>query len=118
MYHTVRSWHRWAGVIAALFLLLISCTGFLLAIAVAPFVTYRIFGAIRKLQSATHRIATGDFDYDPQIPVGDEISDQSSVPAYSADEKTRISDQSAGDAMRAITRAARTTRAANNAARA
>ena len=54
---------------------IISCTGFLLAIGVAPFVTYRIFGAIRKLQSATHRIAAGDFDYDPQIPVGDEISD-------------------------------------------
>ena len=54
---------------------IISCTGFLLAIAVAPFVTYRTFGAIRKLQSATHRIAAGDFDYDPQIPVGDEISD-------------------------------------------
>ncbi|HBA87362.1 MAG TPA: diguanylate cyclase [Geobacter sp.] len=53
----------------------ISCTGFLLAIGVAPFVTYRTFGAIRKLQSATHRIAAGDFDYDPQIPVGDEISD-------------------------------------------
>lgn len=53
----------------------ISCTGFLLAIAVAPFVTYRTFGAIRKLQSATHRIAAGDFDYDPQIPLGDEISD-------------------------------------------
>lgn len=53
----------------------ISCTGFLLAIGVAPFVTYRTFGAIRKLQSATHRIAAGDFDYDPQIPLGDEISD-------------------------------------------
>lgn len=53
----------------------ISLTGFLLAIGVAPFVTYRIFGAIRKLQSATHRIAAGDFDYDPQIPLGDEISD-------------------------------------------
>ena len=55
--------------------IVISCTGFLLAIAVAPFVTYRIFGAIRKLQRATHRIAAGDFDYDPQIPAGDEISD-------------------------------------------
>lgn len=53
----------------------ISLTGFLLAIGVAPFVTYRIFGAIRKLQRATHRIAAGDFDYDPQIPLGDEISD-------------------------------------------
>jgi diguanylate cyclase (GGDEF)-like protein len=55
--------------------IVISCTGFLLAIAVAPFVTYRTFGAIRKLQRATHKIAAGDFDYDPQIPAGDEISD-------------------------------------------
>lgn len=53
----------------------ISCTGFLLAIGVAPFLTYHTFGAIRKLQSATHRIAAGDFDYDPGIPAGDEISD-------------------------------------------
>ena len=53
----------------------ISCTGFLLAIGVAPFVTYRTFGAIRELQGATHRIAAGDFDYSPQIPSGDEISE-------------------------------------------
>jgi diguanylate cyclase (GGDEF)-like protein len=58
--------------------IIISCTGFLLAIAVAPFVTYRTFCAIRKLQRATHRIAAGDFDYDPQIPMGDEISDLAS----------------------------------------
>ena len=31
--------------------------------------------AIRKLKRATHRIAEGDFDYDPQIPAGDEIGD-------------------------------------------
>ena len=55
--------------------IVISCTGFLLAVAVAPFVTYHTFGAIRKLQRATHQIAAGDFDYDPQIPAGDEISD-------------------------------------------
>jgi GGDEF domain-containing protein len=55
--------------------IVISCTGFLLAMAVAPFVTYRTFRAIRKLQRATHRIAEGDFDYDPQIPAGDEIGD-------------------------------------------
>ncbi|MBJ6748838.1 HAMP domain-containing protein [Geomonas sp. Red421] len=53
----------------------ISCTGFLLAIGVAPFVTYRTFGAIRELQSATHRIAAGDFDYNPDVPSGDEISE-------------------------------------------
>ena len=55
--------------------IIISCTGFLLAIGVAPFVTYRTFGAIRKLQRATHQIAAGDFDYDPQIAADDEISD-------------------------------------------
>jgi diguanylate cyclase (GGDEF)-like protein len=55
--------------------IVISCTGFLLAIAVAPFVTHRTFGAIRKLQRATHQIAEGHFDYDPQIAAGDEISD-------------------------------------------
>ena len=53
----------------------ISLAGFLLAIWVAPLVTYRIFGALGKLQKATHRIAAGDFDYDPQIPAEDEISD-------------------------------------------
>ena len=53
----------------------ISCAGFLLAIWMAPFVTYRIFGALSKLQKATHRIAAGDFDYDPQIPAEEEISD-------------------------------------------
>ena len=58
--------------------IVISCTGFLLAIGVAPFVTYRTFRAIRKLQRATHRIAEGDFDYDPQIPPGDEISELAS----------------------------------------
>ncbi len=31
--------------------------------------------AINKLKQATHRIAEGDFDHDPQIPTGDEIGD-------------------------------------------
>jgi diguanylate cyclase (GGDEF)-like protein len=53
----------------------ISCAGFLIAMAVALFVTSRTFGAIRKLQRATHRIAEGDFDYDPQITGGDEVSE-------------------------------------------
>jgi GGDEF domain-containing protein len=55
--------------------ILISCLGFLFAIAVAPFITYRTFRAIRDLQRATHRIAEGDFDYVPQVPDGDEISE-------------------------------------------
>lgn len=51
----------------------LTLTGFILAIVIAVFFTYRTFAAIRKLQRATHRIAAGDFDYDPQIPPGDEI---------------------------------------------
>jgi diguanylate cyclase (GGDEF)-like protein len=34
---------------------------------------YSFATSIRKLQRATHRIADGDFDYDPMIPKGDEI---------------------------------------------
>jgi GGDEF domain-containing protein len=56
----------------------ISCLGFLLTIWVAPFVTFRIFGALGKLQKATHRIAGGDFNYEPQIPAQEEISDLTS----------------------------------------
>lgn len=55
--------------------LTLSFTGFLLAAAVAIFVTYTISSAIRKLKTATHRIAEGEFDYDPRIPEGDEIGD-------------------------------------------
>ena len=65
--HQQKSAIRWT--------IVISCTGFLLAIAVAPFVTHRVFSAVRKLQKATHRIAAGDWDYDPQIQAGDEISE-------------------------------------------
>jgi GGDEF domain-containing protein len=50
-------------------------TGFILAIVISVFFTYRTFAAIRKLQRATQRVAAGDFDYDPQIPAGDEIGD-------------------------------------------
>lgn len=53
----------------------ITLAGFILAIAIAVIVTYRTFVAVRKLQRATHRIAEGNFDYDPQIPPGDEIGD-------------------------------------------
>jgi GGDEF domain-containing protein len=77
--------------------IIISFTGFLLAIAVAPFVTYRTFGAIRKLQRATHRIAAGDFDYDPQIPAGDEISDLASDFARMA-ERLKVLEQMSLDA--------------------
>jgi diguanylate cyclase (GGDEF)-like protein len=53
----------------------ISCAGFLLALAVAPWGIYHAFSAIKKLQNATHRIAEGDFDYDPQVPHSDEFGE-------------------------------------------
>jgi diguanylate cyclase (GGDEF)-like protein len=53
----------------------LSMTGFVLAVAIAVVFTYRTFSAIRKLQRATRRIAEGDFDYNPQIPPGDEIGE-------------------------------------------
>lgn len=55
--------------------LILSFTGFILATSVATYVTFSISTAIRKLKKATHRIAEGEFDYDPQIPAGDEIGD-------------------------------------------
>jgi methyl-accepting chemotaxis protein len=55
--------------------LIFSLTGFLLAIGVAALFLFNISTAIDKLKRATHRIAEGDFDYDPQIPGGDEIGD-------------------------------------------
>lgn len=55
--------------------LLLSFAGFVLAICVAAFFIYTISTAVGKLKKATHRIAEGDFDYDPQIPMGDEIGD-------------------------------------------
>jgi diguanylate cyclase (GGDEF)-like protein len=58
---------RWA--------LALSVTGFLLAIGVAGFFVYTVARTINKLKQATHRIAEGDFDHDPQIPAGDEIGD-------------------------------------------
>jgi diguanylate cyclase (GGDEF)-like protein len=53
--------------------LLLSLSGIILAIAVAALSIFNISSAIKKLQNATQRIAEGDFDYDPQIPAGDEI---------------------------------------------
>jgi diguanylate cyclase (GGDEF)-like protein len=58
---------RWA--------LILSVTGFLLAISVAGFFVYTVSRAINKLKQATRRIAEGDFDHDPRIPPGDEIGD-------------------------------------------
>lgn len=55
--------------------LIFSMSGFVLAICIAALFLYNISTAIDKLKRATHRIAEGDFDYDPQIPPGDEIGD-------------------------------------------
>ena len=58
---------RWA--------LILSVTGFVLAICVAALFVYAISRAMNRLKQATRRIAEGDFDHDPQIPAGDEIGD-------------------------------------------
>jgi len=50
-----------------------SLAGLLLAMIIAVTFTYRTFSAVKKLRQATRRIAEGDFEYDPQIPAGDEI---------------------------------------------
>jgi len=55
--------------------LILSFTGFLLASAVAAYITVSISRSVSKLKQATHRIAEGEFDYDPKLPPGDEIGD-------------------------------------------
>lgn len=57
------------------FTLLLSFTGFLLAIGVAAFFAVSIYRSITKLKKATHRIAEGDFSYDPQIPLTDDFGE-------------------------------------------
>jgi len=47
--------------------------GALSALLVAIYLIYTFASSIGKLQTATHRIAAGDFDHDPGIPPGDEI---------------------------------------------
>lgn len=47
--------------------------GVTMAFFVAALLVYSFSSSIGKLQKATHRIAAGDFDHDPQIPPGDEI---------------------------------------------
>ncbi|KAA0895030.1 sensor domain-containing diguanylate cyclase [Oryzomonas rubra] len=47
--------------------------GVLFAFLVAVYLIYTFASSIGKLQTATHRIAAGDFDHDPGIPPGDEI---------------------------------------------
>jgi len=58
--------------------LFLSFAGFLLAISVAGFFAFNIYRSVTKLKKATHRIAEGDFDYDPQIPPSDEFGELAS----------------------------------------
>ncbi|ABL00092.1 diguanylate cyclase [Pelobacter propionicus] len=48
-----------------------------LSLLIAGLMIYSFASSIRKLKTATHRIAAGEFDYDPRIPAGDEIGDLS-----------------------------------------
>lgn len=53
----------------------ISCAGFLLAFLLARVSVYRVVGALGDLQKETHRIATGDVNYEPLVPAVAEISE-------------------------------------------
>lgn len=55
--------------------LLLSSMGFILALSVMAFFLFTISSSIKKLKRATHCIAEGDFDFNPDIPPGDEIGD-------------------------------------------
>ncbi len=55
--------------------LLLSFAGFILAVSVAGFFAFNIYRSVTKLKKATHRIAAGDFDFDPQIPSSDEFGE-------------------------------------------
>jgi len=55
------------------FALGLALSGVTLAVIVAALLVYSFSSSIGKLQKATHRIAAGDFDHDPHIPLGDEI---------------------------------------------
>ena len=51
----------------------LALSGVCLSLVVAGILIYNFSTSITKLQKATHRIAAGEFDHDPQIPSGDEI---------------------------------------------
>ena len=51
----------------------IAFTGVVLSFLIAAWMVYSFASSIGKLQHATHRIAAGDFGYDPGIESGDEI---------------------------------------------
>ena len=53
----------------------LSILGLLIALGVAALLIFNISSAVKKLKKATHRIAEGDFDYNPDIAPGDEVGD-------------------------------------------
>ncbi len=53
----------------------LSCSGFAFTMGVMILFYVTFSSSIHKLKRATHRIAEGDFDYDPNIAEGDEIGD-------------------------------------------
>jgi len=55
--------------------LVLATAGFILAVAVGMVTTFKISRAMARLKTATTRIAEGDFEYDPQVPAGDEIGE-------------------------------------------
>lgn len=55
--------------------LLFSFSAFLLASVVAAFFALQVSRAVTRLKKATHRIAEGEFDYDPGIPLTDEFGE-------------------------------------------
>ncbi len=55
--------------------LVLAFSGFALGMLVAALFIYRVSSAIKRLKTATHKIAEGNFDYDPKINANDEIGD-------------------------------------------
>ncbi len=53
--------------------LVLALSGVSLSVLVASVLIYSFSSSMHKLQKATHRIAAGEFDHDPQIPDGGEI---------------------------------------------
>ncbi|MDD5106601.1 MAG: diguanylate cyclase [Desulfuromonadaceae bacterium] len=53
--------------------ILFACAGVAVSFLVAGLLVYSFASSIGKLQKATHRIAAGEFEYEHDIPTGDEI---------------------------------------------
>jgi HAMP domain-containing protein len=76
--------------------IIIACGGFLFAIAVAVIISYRIVAALKRLQTATHHLAAGDFYYEPVTPVGDELSELAGNFAKIAERLKLLEEQRSG----------------------